>query len=138
MSTFNGIGVALLGVRRMDEEHATARKWLTFLWLPIFPLGRRQVRLISAQPTTHRYIDLGPANDGVGDIPRTYLLGWIVFPVLLFSPLFIVIAEVWEALGLPEAWHRPAGFAAIGWFVVVVWILASVRERSLRPLSANP
>jgi hypothetical protein len=40
LSTFNGIGTRLLGWRHHQDGTATATVWFTFLYLPLFPMGR--------------------------------------------------------------------------------------------------
>lgn len=48
LSTFNGIGTRLLGWRQHEDGTATATVWFTFLYLPLFPMGRW--RLVSPTP----------------------------------------------------------------------------------------
>ncbi len=57
-----------------------------------------------------------------------YFKGWIIYPIILFTPLAIAVIEVYTALGLPEGLYNYfIGFAII-YMVIVVWILSGRYE----------
>src|SRR5262245_57841833 len=46
MSTFHGCGISYYGWRHADDGTAVATKWITVLWLPVFPLHRERIRVL--------------------------------------------------------------------------------------------
>lgn len=120
----NGIGITLLGVSDMDQDGvATATLWFTFLFLPLIPLHRYRVQFLPSQGAGYSFQILSQENHSLSEILKTYLLGWIVAPVLIFGPLFFAIRQNWEPLHLPEAWYTPYVIFSIIWFIVVFGII---------------
>ncbi len=133
----NGIGTTLLGVSDMDQDGiATATLWFTFLFLPIIPLRRYRVQFLPSQGAGYSYQILSLEKRSIPEILKTYLLGWIGAPVLIFGPLFFAIRENWEVLQLPEAWYTPYVIFSIIWFITVFGIIYVRLENRCRPPKA--
>ncbi len=124
----NGIGTTLLGVSDMDQEGvATATFWFTFVFLPLIPLRRYRVQFLPAQGAGYSYQVISEEKHSISEILKTYLLGWIVAPVLIFGPLFFAIRENWETFQLPESWYTPYVIFSIIWFIVVFSIISILK-----------
>jgi hypothetical protein len=59
----------------------------------------------------------------------------VLLPLFLFTPLGLAVREVWEALGLPAAWHLPYLVGAILWVAAAVWRLTDWHEARCHPQS---
>ncbi|WDI42155.1 hypothetical protein [Bremerella sp. P1] len=120
MATYNGIGTVRYDWQRRDDTTANATVWFVIFFLPIYPLRREHVRVhgsgirkgtpmetIAAMfgfgQGFHSEIEvLGPTSNALWRIARTYLLGWIVVPLLgLMGPvlLFTVMINITQAIG---------------------------------------
>jgi len=118
----------------MDQDGvATATLWFTFVFLPLIPLRRYRVQFLPSQGAGYSYQVLSEEKRSISEILKTYLLGWIVSPILIFGPLFFAIRENWETLQLPEAWYTPYVIFSIIWFIVVFGVIYFRLENRCRP-----
>ena len=130
----NGIGTTFLGVSKQDENNiATANVWFTLLYLPIFPFRRMRVRFFEHQGSGFSYQIVSDKKLVLGEILKTYIFGWIIFPVIGLLPLIIAIKEVWQSFGLPQFLHIPYIILTIIWMFVYIWRLADWHEAKCRP-----
>ena len=130
----NGIGTTFLGISKQDENGvATATNWFTIFFLPIFPFTRVQVRFFPSQGSGFTFELLSYQKLVFKEILKTYLLGWIIFPLLIFAPAVLTQNQVWEQIGLPEIIHIPFGIAAFIWVFVSIWKLLDWQEAKCRP-----
>jgi hypothetical protein len=130
----SGIGTTLLGVSSMDAESiATATEWFTFIYLPIIPLNRYRVRFLPHKGSGYSYeiLDREPVN--AREVLKTYLLGWVLTPVVLFGTLMLGLEEVFSSIGLPESWQMPIIIFGIVWVIVAVWIMLDKHEAKYHP-----
>ena len=89
MRTFNGTGMMLYGMRDVNPDGSyIATKWVTILWLPIFPLGSFRVwpgkteygGIVVARSSTP--YKLAKANFNWAQVAATYLVMLLVLAVL--------------------------------------------------------
>jgi hypothetical protein len=69
----------------------------------------------------------------VKELLRTYLFGWLLFPLMIFGPAVLTVKEVWASVGLPEIIHIPFGVCAFVWVFVSIWKLLDWHESKCRP-----
>lgn len=125
----SGIGTTLLGVRPSDvESESTATEWFTFIYLPLVPLARYRLRFLPHTGSGFSYEILAREPIHAREVLTTYLNGWILTPIVLFSPLVLAVREVWSAIGLPESLYIPFVVLAILWLIVALWILLDRHE----------
>ena len=110
-----GIGVSVLGYSAMGAGEYRVYRWLTILWIPLFPLSAWVVRPRRAEDSP---LDMVLGGDrfayeivrhepiSAGEVLRTYVLGWClaavaVLPVLLMS---FFLEKHWPNGGAPW-WH---------------------------------
>lgn len=130
----NGIGTTFLGVSKQDENGiATATNWFTFIYLPIFPSIRVRVRFLPHQGSGFSFELLSYEKLVFKEILKTYLFGWILFPLMIFAPAVLTIKQVWIQIGLPEMIHIPFGIAAFIWVFVSIWKLLDRQDEKCRP-----
>lgn len=129
----NGIGATLLGISAPDEfGNSTATTWFTFIYLPLIPVGRMTVRFLEHKGSGFSYTIIKKEKLVLTEIFRTYLFGWILFPLMIFGPAAIVQKGIWETLGLPEAIHIPFGVVAVIWVFAACLKLDSWHEAKCR------
>ncbi len=129
-----GIGTALLGVRPSAAEgESTATEWFTFIYLPVIPLARYRLHFLPHKGSgfSYKIVEREPLRGR--EVLITYLNGWILTPIVLFSPSAFAVREVWTALGMPESWYIPFMVFAILWLIVALWILLDHHEAKYRP-----
>lgn len=126
MSTINGIGTKFYGISELDSEgYVTATDWVTFLFLPIVPLGRVKLKREVTRPYTFQYSILHYEKLQLKEVLITYLYGRVIMPLLIVWPFMLIIPELQQALGL----HIPSnGFnnPTIGdyYFIgAILWML---------------
>jgi len=125
----NGIGTAFLNASKIAEDGTyTAYKVFTFLYAPIFPICKLRLK---RKITKTNYFEIEfqePEEMELKAILWIYIKGWIIYPIILFTPLAIVVIEVYAALGLPEGLYNYfIGFAII-YLIIIVWILSGCYE----------
>lgn len=121
----NGIGTGFLNASKVEPDGTyTAYKVFTFLYAPIIPLSKIRAK---RKLTKSNFFELEWEEKGemaLKSILWIYVKGWILYPILLFTPLVFVVIEVYTALGLPEKLYNYfIGFALV-YLIVVVWILS--------------
>jgi hypothetical protein len=97
LGTGQGIGFTLLCNTGPDEHgRFFATRWFMLL-LPLIPLDRHHVRLLdeatnagfTSVSTTTSYRILGRSHLRLTEILRTYLMFWVILPVMLVGPIII-------------------------------------------------
>lgn len=120
MATINGFGTTRYDWSKRDDGSADATEWFVVFFLPVFPLGRSNVRVWSTTKPKFNLLDTIAAFFGSGQgfecqietiapvtspfwrIIRTYIFGWIVVPILaLLGPIGLLIVSKFgaEAVG---------------------------------------
>jgi hypothetical protein len=138
MSTFNGIGTKLLGFSKVDEYGCCyATKWFTIFFLPIIPLERIRIKRDTENKYVFKYHILEQGkNPDWKNILSTYLYGWVLFPLFIFTPDILCVREVAHAIGVPETtfedmYHTFDHFGiyqfmmafSLVWTLTVIWKL---------------
>ena len=114
-ATITGFGTTLLGISRMDEDAiATATAWLTALWLPIVPLKRYRVQF--REDDRYTVLDEMPVDRG--EVLRTYLFGWLVFPLPIVGP---AVSQWLFDVNVPGPWWWTALWALVGLAALKGW-----------------
>lgn len=102
MSTFNGIGTRFNAVSGPDKDgNSKATLWITFLFIPIVPLWKAEIKREIALPLKdfkYQVIQKIPLDKK--EILTTYLYGWILIPLLLVAPFIFLVPEVTNLLGI--------------------------------------
>ena len=110
MATINGTGTLYWGWRHSADGTAIATRWFAILWMPIIPLYRQRVRVLTnfetGQPTH-------PAGLGVVELTDYEDLGRLP---LSFSEVAVTMAKTY--LGLPLILLGP--LAVTGLFMLLV------------------
>jgi len=136
MMRLNGIGTTFLGISPMDETGvATATKWFTLIYVPIVPLSRHRVRFLPHKGSGFAYQELERLPLNGREIALTYLMGWVVFPLLILLPLVPAISEIWQAIGLPSVLQIPYILVAIIWIIVLIWKTSDWHDARTQPPS---
>jgi hypothetical protein len=87
-----GTGVRLLGISARTDGRATCTRWITLLYLPLWPIDRRVVAW--CEPSfgdEARWIDHGRTPIVATELVRTWLFGWILFPLLFVAPWIVMV-----------------------------------------------
>lgn len=130
----NGIGTTFLGISEQDKNGiATASNWFTFIFLPIFPTSRVRISFHEHIGDGYSYEIISYEKLVLNEILKTYLYGWILFPVMIFGGAILTVKEVWQTVGLPEIIHIPFGIVAFIWVFVSIWKLQDWHEAKCRP-----
>lgn len=125
----NGIGTAFLNASKIGEDGTyTAYKVFTFLYAPIIPICKMRLKRKITKPNYFELEFQEPEKMELKVVLWIYFKGWIIYPIILFTPLAIAVIEVYTALGLPEGLYNYfIGFAII-YLMIVVWILSGRYE----------
>lgn len=130
----NGIGIAWLGVEpRLPDGSFWATTWFTFLFLPIFPLGRRRLKVVEeGQDLVIQ--ELEDSRLSWASILKTLGFSWLMVPFLVGAPMPLLVTEVWiDMLG----WSQTGQNWGIGLWIVWlgVWVLglSSWHEKRFQP-----
>jgi hypothetical protein len=100
MSTINGIGTMLYGISEIDNEgNITATTWVTFLYLPLFPLWKDRLKRKVTKPYEYTYSIIRKESIEISEVIKTYLWGRILIPLLIFGPSLLNISELQQILG---------------------------------------
>ncbi len=132
----NGIGTTYLGVTGRAGQHCHATLWLTFLYLPVVPFARHQLELLPHKGSGYSIRVLGRGALSVPEVAKTYLFGWVIFPIVLLAPLVVAIREVRTALRIPDSLETGIIAGGILWLIVAVWKLADWHEARFHPASS--
>jgi len=153
LSTLNGTGTRLLGLRPQADGSFFATAWDVRAYLPIRPLSRHRLRLEGVETrmsslgasllvtATSSLVVLEETPLEVGEVWRTRLLGWVAAPLLVFGPALIVsgawqwLSEFSVAQGLRDTQLPAASLLGAGlWASVCGMILADRQRKALERL----
>jgi hypothetical protein len=131
MTRINGIGTWFLGVTSAasDPQLRHATSWVTFLWLPLFPLARYTIRPLKVRANHMQYQIVTREKIMWSEVLRTYLFGLLLMPLLVLGPAILSIKEIQEAIGVPTAFQMPLMVFSIAWIIVCVWKLKNWEEK---------
>jgi hypothetical protein len=131
-----GTGTALRSCTRHDEAGVfAATKWVTVVYLPVWPLHRARYRLLDRgwRFPTRRTLwvqELGPLPLARAEVARTLALAWLGAPLALFGPTAL-LGLPGVLLGLPKVaavgaalsslWVVPGGVGALLWVQGLPW-----------------
>ncbi len=105
MSTINGFGTLYYGWQHFADGTSTATKWLALSWVPVVPLYKEKLRVLSnfesgkgelkselgglvvSQLDHYEVIEKLPIS--AKEVLLTFAKTYIGLPVLLFGPIFI-------------------------------------------------
>ncbi|MFF9409486.1 hypothetical protein ACF1B0_28795 [Streptomyces anandii] len=128
MSTWNGIGTKYLGFgdRNRDGSHH-ATEWFVLFDLPVVPLRRHRLTVgarvydsagngtrVTTRYTVHEETPLRG-----GEIARTYLVWWLVGPLIAVGPAALLL---WS---LRDKQDGGFGFWMFVLFVSVAWVMGA-------------
>lgn len=125
MRSINGFGTVYYGWRHAADGTATATRWIALSWLPIFPLGRDHLRLLTAprqpSPLTGSlggllvgqvipYDLLARTPWRTEEVLRTLAAAYLGLPLLLAGPLALLAAlgKALQAAGVAVRPGAPA------------------------------
>ena len=127
MSTFNGIGTMWQGISKPNASGMrTGTRWFTVFYLPVVPLSRHRFRYGgSAQSRwsflgrTTPYTVYSKESLDVGEILTTYLLSWVICPLILVVPLVFLLPI------LPQPGLAGIAITAgiLVWFVICIVVI---------------
>jgi hypothetical protein len=164
MDSLNGFGALYYGWRHAADGTATATKWFCLSWLPVIPIGREKLRvltdfrneavkpelggLVMSQVNYYEILEKLPLS--LKEILITLAKTYIGIPALLLGPAAVLVA-VMMVLGKFGVKVSPgsAGFSMyiLGMFLVLINFLFQVvrairRARGWQPnvqkISAGP
>ncbi len=129
MSTHHGFGTMFYDWEHFPEGDSEATKWLVAGFFPIIPLGRVQLQVhTSGEKPSFFSLSLGSFDisyDVLEEVPttffrimRTYVKGWILTPVVLLAPMFILVAIEQYLLKVHGINAQKFMSENVGWFVV--------------------
>ncbi len=165
MSTLNGIGTMYYSWRHHDDDTATATKWFVVMWLPVIPLARHHLRVLTdlaapepfvatgtqgflagtpAQHTEYHVIETGSPQ--FREVALTLAWTYLAGPLLLAWPLapFWLVGPACDYFGISVEARR-SNTAIVLWFFmsipilvnpIVVTLWALRQARGRRPLRA--
>lgn len=96
MSTLNGFGTLYYGWRHSQDGTATATKWFAISWVPVIPLYREHLRVLTDFKKDHKNIKAELGGLVVGHVDRYQILKRLP---LLVREVAITLAKTY--LGLP-------------------------------------
>ncbi|MBX7170200.1 MAG: hypothetical protein K1X72_04530 [Pyrinomonadaceae bacterium] len=130
----NGIGLTFLSVSTPDENGISfATTWFTFAYLPIFPIRRKRVRFLPHQGSGFSFEFISDEKLDLSEIFKTYLFGWLIYPLLLGFPAILAHKNIWQKISLPESIHIGYIIFSVIWALVCGWKLLDWHEAKYRP-----
>ncbi len=137
MSTISGTGTRFYGHTQFHKTDSSyfVTKWISFFYLPIFPLSRYKISFSEAEPgfsgTQQKYYVHEKSTIIKREIIQTLLWSWLVMPILLGGPFILLLPFI---QGDDHATSVKVFIASIAWFVVMLWLLADwYEERGTEP-----
>jgi len=107
MSTLNGFGTLYYGWRHASDGTATATKWFAISWLPVIPIERHHLRVLTdfsnqkqsikselggfVVSQTDHYQILEKTPISAKEVGVTYAKAYVGLPSMLFGPMLAVI-----------------------------------------------
>lgn len=70
--------------------------------------------------------------DGLS-IFKSFVWGWIIYPVIILWPMPFMVIELYQSLGFPENLHSLFFASVIIYMLIMVWILADRYEEQGLP-----
>lgn len=136
MATIYGIGTALCGVSKPNaDELRTGTRWFTFVYLPVVPLSRLRFRYndpITPALTRNRpYTTIAKEPLDIGEILTTYLLSWVIGPLILIVPI-VFIFPLLPARGLAGI---VLTIAVLAWMIICI---AAIIPRLMQRFAPDP
>ena len=144
MSTFYGTGTSLVDAQQIQGNTYSCMRWVTFFWLPIYPLEQLVIRPGSNSSfnvggkfgTSYEYAILGREEMDKERVNRLYLHS--------VAGLFLAIAPMiaWIVLCNPTQGNHqsePAklfGLFSILWIPAVVWYFQNRSTKLFRSIGA--
>jgi len=140
MATLNGFGTMFYGWKHQAQESSSATKWLTVFYIPIVPLGRYRLKVLtdfghegtrlSASP-----VGLMASQENRFDITEKTALNWVEvlqtyaktfigLPLLMIAP-FLVFMGIIALLSLVPGLHESKG-ADPQWLKPLTWIVSAI------------
>lgn len=108
MSNVSGFGTLYYGWKHSADGTGTATKWITILWLPVIPLFREKLRVLTnfkedskniraelgglVLSQQDKYERIGRLPLSINEILVTYLKAYIGLPIILIGPLVLLFA----------------------------------------------
>jgi hypothetical protein len=105
MSTINGFGTLYYGWRHFDDGTATATKWFALSWVPVFPIYKERLRVLSNFNSGHAELKSELGGLVVSQVDRyeiierlpisgrevmlTYAKTYLGLPILFFGPILL-------------------------------------------------
>lgn len=131
MSTINGCGTMYYGWDH-DEEDSTATKWFTLFYVPIIPLGRSRLKVLTdfekekflSSPSAFAAAvvgygsrtDLYQINENLpiawSSVAVTYIKAYLLLPFLVVWPILFLIAFR-QVFGIHPEWNNSSWFAPV-------------------------
>ena len=156
MSTTNGFGTLYYDWEVGPDETVEATEWFVMQFFPVLPLGRYRLSVhtsgikpsffslgLNKQPFELSCEKLGRVRITALRLLKTYVMGFIVTPLILISPLLItlIVIKTTQPLAAPGQQPVPALpqsalpwvilFQFVWWGLVVSWILDRTSGRHL-------
>jgi hypothetical protein len=124
MSTFNGSGTMYYGWRHLPDGTAVASKWFAIVWLPVLPLKRHHLRVLTdfqtkepfvrtadrgllagvpEEVTQYELLSVGPVK--LSEVVSTYSWTYIIGAVLVAWPALLFWAFI-RVLDVHPSWRE--------------------------------
>lgn len=100
MSTINGFGTLYYGWRHRDDGTATATRWVALCWLPVLPLGRHHLRVLTD-------FNRPDVSSGLGGLTLSLQDRYERLDTLRLSPREVALTYVKAYVGLPAVLVLP-------------------------------
>ncbi len=160
MATVNGLGTMRYDWSGRSDGTAEATLWFVIFFLPIVPLRREHLRVVSAQVERTGFLStvaafcgagagwksqievLGPIPQSPWRVLRTYLMGFIGVPLVTFvGPMLLLVFGVTMSLKrgapVPEWMSGVIGVCSI---VIMLWtavVIARILDRAAGRMHAG-
>ena len=146
MSTLNGFGTLYYGWRHAPDGTATATKWFALSWVPVIPLYREKLRVLT-KFNAKRDTRPAPGGLGVSQIDRFELLEalplsakevaitlartYIGIPALLVGPMLLLVPVMgllrWFGIGIEPGTLGFDIYMVCATLIFLNWLLQIVR-----------
>ena len=159
MATVNGVGTMRYDWSSRPDGTAEATLWFVIFFLPIVPLRREHLRVVSAEVERAGFLStviaLGGAGAGwkssiklLGPVPqspwrvvRTYLMGFVGVPLVTFvGPMLLLVFGVTMSLKrgepVPEWMSGVIGVCSIAIMLWTAIVIARILDRAAGRLHA--
>lgn len=135
MATLNGFGTMFYGWKHQAQEHSSATKWLTIFYIPIVPLGRYRLKVLTDFGRERTRVRATPA--GVlasqenrfdiaektamnwAEVLQTYAKTFVGLPILMVAPYLALMAII-ALLSLVTGLHASKD-GQPQWLMALLW-----------------